>query len=453
MLRRPPAGTSCGCGRSASTSCGQRRRGRSSSSWLSSRQRSILGMISCSSRIACSTRASVEKPVLPRRLRDRPSFSNRICAELLGRAEDELLAREVPDLALERRRSPRRTRSLISRQALDVEPHARALHVAQDARRAAARCRPCSALRARARRAARAASRRARRSSTASRRRDPRRPVGEPALLAAARGTGSRAAPARAGRRRAACRGRALGGTVAERLGVVGDDGPVAERRDERPRRSRTTRRRAPPSSRRRRRSAWASSWANSSPSGHLGQRARRRRDLGAGQRAARRRACAVAHLGSPTVALGRRRRRRLVGVAERLLQAPQRVAQLELAEDLAQPRAVGLLRGDLGRGRLDRRRRAGSSPARLDSARGVGVLGEVLLALGAGDLVDRARAPPRGRRSCWSSVAGGLVADARDAGDVVRRVALEAVEVGDELGRDAVAVDAPPGGRRAWCR
>ena len=38
--------------------------------------------------------------------------------------------------------------------------------------------------------------------------------------------------------------------------------------------------------------------------------------------------------------------------------------------------------------------------------------------------------------------VAGRLVADAGDAGDVVGGVALEAVEVGDALGRDAVAVD-----------
>ena len=38
--------------------------------------------------------------------------------------------------------------------------------------------------------------------------------------------------------------------------------------------------------------------------------------------------------------------------------------------------------------------------------------------------------------------VGGGLVADARDAGDVVARVALEADEVGDQLRRDAVAVD-----------
>ena len=44
-------------------------------SWLSSRQRSISGTISCSSRIDCRTRASVEKPVLPRRFFDSPSFS------------------------------------------------------------------------------------------------------------------------------------------------------------------------------------------------------------------------------------------------------------------------------------------------------------------------------------------------------------------------------------------
>ena len=52
----------------------------------SSRQRSISGTISCSERIACSTRASVEKPVLPRRLRERPSFSNRISPSCCGEA-------------------------------------------------------------------------------------------------------------------------------------------------------------------------------------------------------------------------------------------------------------------------------------------------------------------------------------------------------------------------------
>ena len=42
---------------------------------------------------------------------------------------------------------------------------------------------------------------------------------------------------------------------------------------------------------------------------------------------------------------LGGRRRRGHLGVAERLLQAPQRVAQLVLAEHLAHARAVGLAR------------------------------------------------------------------------------------------------------------
>src|SRR3712207_6948153 len=51
---------------------------RSDFSFVTSRHSSIAGMISCSPRIAWRTRASVEKPVLPRRLRDRPSFSNRI---------------------------------------------------------------------------------------------------------------------------------------------------------------------------------------------------------------------------------------------------------------------------------------------------------------------------------------------------------------------------------------
>ena len=77
----------------------------------------------------------------------------------------------------------------------------------------------------------------------------------------------------------------------------------------------------------------------------------------------------------------------------------------------------------------------------RLRHARVVGVVGQVLLALGAGDLVD-ARQDGLEVAELLEQVRGGLVADARDAGDVVRGVALEAVEVGDQLGRDAVAVD-----------
>ena len=53
-------------------------------SFDSSRHFSISGMISCSPRIARSTRASVENPVLPRRLRLSSSFSNRIRASCCG---------------------------------------------------------------------------------------------------------------------------------------------------------------------------------------------------------------------------------------------------------------------------------------------------------------------------------------------------------------------------------
>jgi hypothetical protein len=66
--------------------------------------------------------------------------------------------------------------------------------------------------------------------------------------------------------------------------------------------------------------------------------------------------------------------------------------------------------------------------------------LGQVLLALGAGDLVDVGEHALEVAEAL-QEVGGGLVADAGDAGDVVRRVALEAVEVGDLLRRDAVAL------------
>ena len=62
------------------------------------------------------------------------------------------------------------------------------------------------------------------------------------------------------------------------------------------------------------------------------------------------------------------------------------------------------------------------------------------LFALGAADLVD-VREHVLERPEALDQLARRLVADPRDARDVVRGVALQSVEVGDQLGRDAVAV------------
>ena len=128
------------------------------------------------------------------------------------------------------------------------------------------------------------------------------------------------------------------------------------------------------------------------------------------------------------------------LGGLERLLEPAQRVAQLPVAEDGAQVRAVGRA-GDLGvevdvdRHVADHRREL------LGHARVVRVHGQVLLALGAGDLVD-AREHRLEVPEPLEQLGGGLVADAGDARDVVAGVALEADEVRDLLRRDAVAVD-----------
>ena len=152
-------------------------------------------------------------------------------------------------------------------------------------------------------------------------------------------------------------------------------------------------------------------------------------------------------HVGQRRLALARRqgllglgRGRRRVGVAQRLLEAPQRVAQLELPEDVAQARAVGLACG------LLQRVEAGVDVALhrgqlLGHAGVLGVLEEVLLALGAGDLIDGPQHLLQGAELLQQR-RGGLVADPGNARDVVGGVALEAVEVGDQLGGDPVAVD-----------
>ena len=76
-----------------------------------------------------------------------------------------------------------------------------------------------------------------------------------------------------------------------------------------------------------------------------------------------------------------------------------------------------------------------------LGDARVLGVLEQVLFALGAFDLVD-VREHVLQRAVALDQLARRLVADAGDAGDVVGGVALQPVEVGDQLRRDSVAVD-----------
>ena len=139
---------------------------------------------------------------------------------------------------------------------------------------------------------------------------------------------------------------------------------------------------------------------------------------------------------------LGFRRRGGLVGGAERLLETPQRVAQLEFAEHLAQLGPIGRRRDVAGDVQVDLDRALGGRQ-RLGHARIIRMVGQVFLALGAADLVDRVQHRLQGAEAL-QQVGGGLVTDSRYPRDVVAGVALEADEVRDELGRDAVAVDHP---------
>ena len=159
--------------------------------------------------------------------------------------------------------------------------------------------------------------------------------------------------------------------------------------------------------------------------------RAERAVELGGGQ---------LAQLGGQR-RLGRRRRRGRVGRAERLLQPSERLAQLELPKHVTQPRAVGLLRRELRDVEAIERDLTLGGREVLGDPGVVGVLGQVLLALGAGDLVDRVEHVLQ-RAEPVEQVGGGLVADPGDAGDVVRGVALEPEEIGHQLRRDPVAVD-----------
>ena len=117
---------------------------------------------------------------------------------------------------------------------------------------------------------------------------------------------------------------------------------------------------------------------------------------------------------------------------SELLVEALDHLAQLELRRDLAQPAAVGLARASLAD--VDRHVDVVRQGRKLLRDAGVvGVLGEVLLALRAGDLVDVVEHRLQ-RAELLQQLGGGLVADPRNAGDVVGGVALEPDQVGHQL-------------------
>jgi hypothetical protein len=125
---------------------------------------------------------------------------------------------------------------------------------------------------------------------------------------------------------------------------------------------------------------------------------------------------------------------------AEGLLEPLERLTELELPEHLAEARAVRLtahqvLEVELDLDVLPR----GGEP--LGDARVLSVALEVLLALGPRDLVDVGQHPLE-VAELLQELGRRLLADAGDAGEVVRGVALQTHEVGDELGGDPVAID-----------
>ena len=122
------------------------------------------------------------------------------------------------------------------------------------------------------------------------------------------------------------------------------------------------------------------------------------------------------------------------------VLQPLDHGTQLELRCEVPQPREVGA--GGLGAQHLFRYVDVQLHGRELlRDPRVVGVLGQVLLPLGARDLVDRVEHLLE-RTELLQQLGSGLVADARNAGDVVRRVALEPDQVGDQLRSHAVALD-----------
>ena len=256
-----------------------------------------------------------------------------------------------------------------------------------------------------------------------------------------ARRAGSRGARGRAGRRRPRCRTRGSAGTSPSALASCAIDRPVAGGGDELGRVGDLAGERVVAAARRRRSASRLRAGA-ARPRAISGARGGER-ELVARQLSRASPGAALAHRdrAARSAASGR-------GIAsasaraERLLEPAQRVAQLELAEHLAQLRAVGLARRTRPRGRCRPGRRAPSSRAAWRCARRRRARSGSRLRLAPEISSTLREHRPRASPKRCSSSRGGLVADAGDAGDVVGRVALEPDEVGDQLGRDAVAVD-----------
>ena len=128
------------------------------------------------------------------------------------------------------------------------------------------------------------------------------------------------------------------------------------------------------------------------------------------------------------------------LALRQRFLESLQNRPQLELAHELAQGGAVGLgfhrrRQVDAGLDLVLQRRQV------LRHAGVVGVLDQVLLALGAGDLLDALQHLLQ-RAELLQQLRGRFLADPGNAGNVVGGVAAQPHQVGDQLRRHPVALE-----------
>ena len=383
---------------------------------------------------------------MPRRLRESPSFSNRIGAELLRRADRELLAGELPDAPLELGRARAEALADLA-QALHVELHPGALHLHEHVHERQLHLleQPRQAVLLEPRALALGQH-----SGDHRALRDPVRAIhgrGDAGLggqlverVAAPR----RVDQVRGDHRVVLEHGRGAG-LLAHRRGlpVVVHERPLAARHGESGERLALRHEHLSPAVRGHahradRRAAHVERLLTLLLAGRARPLGRHRHQLALERPELGQRHLARTRGDDLLGALGRRGH---LALAERLLQPLERRPQLELAEGLAQPRAVGLARGDVVEVDLAEVDVADRGGELLRDAGVLGVVREVLLALRAGDVVDVAEHALE-VAVLLEQLRGGLLADPRDARDVVRGVALEADEVRDQLGRDAVAVD-----------